>query len=48
MKNPTKKEHVAAHGNIQDRVNAAAKCLSGLKLTVPFLLDGMDYKAQKD
>jgi iodothyronine deiodinase-like protein len=32
---------------IQDRVLAASKCMEGLKLTLPILIDGMDSAAQK-
>lgn len=47
-KNPTKPEQVAKHESIDDKVKAALKCIKGLKMTVPFLIDGLDCKVQKD
>ena len=33
---------VEQHNNMQDRIIAADKCMKGLKLTLPILLDSMD------
>jgi len=42
-----KKDGVPKHENIDDKVKAAMRCIKGLKLTVPVLIDGIDLKAQK-
>ena len=47
-KKPTKPNHIAKHEKIDDRISAALKCIEGLKLTVPVLIDGMDGKTQRE
>lgn len=42
-----KKDGVEKHESIDDKVKAAIKCIKGLELTVPVLIDSMDLKAQK-
>ena len=44
----TKPNQVARHKNIEDRVNAAIRCVDGLKLSVPILIGDMDGKTQRD
>ena len=38
---------VGRHKRIDEKVLAAAKCMEGLKLTLPVLIDGMDGAAEK-
>ena len=38
---------IGRHRNMEDRVLAASKCLEGLDLNVPFLMDSMDGVAEK-
>ena len=40
-------EGIAVHKTIQSRALAAQRCMRGLKLTVPFLIDGIDNATQK-
>jgi peroxiredoxin len=47
-KNPSKPDQIAKHVKIDDRINAAMKCVAGLKMTVPFLIDGMDGNTQRN
>jgi hypothetical protein len=46
VSNPTAERHVAKHKTIDDRINAALKCMKGLRLSAPVLIDGLDYKVQ--
>lgn len=38
---------IGVHKTIQEKVLAAAKCLEGLKIRMPMLVDGMDGAAEK-
>ena len=38
---------ISQHKSLQDRILAASKCMEGLKLTLPILVDGMDGAAEK-
>ena len=38
---------ITQHKTVEDRITAASKCLDGLDLTIPTLIDGMDDSALK-
>lgn len=39
---------IADHKTLDDRIKAALKCVKGLKLTVPVLVDALDKKTQNE